>query len=136
VADLIVVDASVLYEVLTAGPLASVSAAALADAQDHAAPEVVDVEVTGLIRRDAQREVLDGTRSQWALDRLRDWPGDRFPHRPFIGRVWQLRDNVRTMDAFYVALAEALDVPLLTLDSRLARASGVACEVIVPLSRD
>lgn len=131
-ADLIVVDASVLYEVITAGPFAASAAATLADAHDHAAPEVVDVEVAGLIRRDAQRDVLDGTRSQWALDRLRDWPGDRFPHRPFIGRVWQLRNNVRTTDAFYVALAEALGVPLVTLDKRLARASEVACEVIVP----
>ena len=133
-ADLVVVDASVLYEVITAGPLASAATAALSSAQDHAAPEVVDVEVTGLIRRDAQRQVIDGTRSQWALDRLRDWPADRFPHRPFIGRVWQLRENVRTTDAFYVALAEALDVPLVTLDSRLARANGVMCEVIVPAS--
>jgi len=131
VADLIVVDASVLYEIITAGPLAAAATAALADARDHAAPEVLDVEVTGLIRRDAQREVLDGTRSQWALDRLRDWPGDRFPHRPFIGRVWQLRENVRTNDAFYVALAEALEVPLITLDGRLARASGITCQVLV-----
>lgn len=131
-ADLIVVDASVLYEVITAGPLAPAATAALASAHDHAAPEIIDVEVTGLIRRDAQRHVIDGTRSQWALDRLRDWPGDRFPHRPFIGRVWHLRENVRTTDAFYVALAEALDVPLVTLDGRLARASGVNCQVLVP----
>ena len=131
-ADLIVVDASVLYEVITAGPLAPAATAALASAHDHAAPEIIDVEVTGLIRRDAQHHVLDGTRSQWALDRLRDWPGDRFPHRPFIRRVWHLRENVRTTDAFYVALAEALDVPLMTLDGRLARASGVNCQVLVP----
>lgn len=131
-ADLVVVDASVLYEVITAGPRAPSARAALASAQDHAAPELVDVEVTGLIRRDAQRHVIDGTRSQWALDRLTDWPGDRFPHLPFINRVWQLRENVRTNDAFYVALAEALDVPLLTFDGRLARANGLTCEVIVP----
>lgn len=131
-ADLVVVDASVLYEVITAGPRAPSARAALASAQDHAAPELVDVEVTGLIRRDAQRHVIDGTRSQWALDRLKDWSGDRFPHLPFISRVWQLRENVRTNDAFYVALAEALDVPLLTFDGRLARANGVSCEVIVP----
>lgn len=131
-ADLAVVDASVVYEVITAGPRASSARAALAAAQDHAAPELIDAEITGLIRRDAQRHVIDGTRSQWALDRLKDWPGDRFPHLPFINRVWQLRENVRTNDAFYVALAEALDVPLLTLDGRLARANGVTCEVIVP----
>ena len=131
-AGLIVVDASVLSEVITAGPLAQEAAAVLAESEDHAAPEVVDVEVTGLIRHDAHRRVLDATRSQWALDQLRDWPGDRVPHRPFIGRVWQLRDNVRTTDAFYIALAEALDVPLVTLDQRLQRASEVACEVIVP----
>ena len=55
-----------------------------------------------------------------------------FPFAPFAERVWELRDNVTCYDAWYVALAEALDCSLATLDRRLSRASGVACEVILP----
>ena len=47
-------------------------------------------------------------------------------------RVWGLRENVTPYDAWYVALAEVLDVPLATLDLRLARAPGVTCEVWTP----
>lgn len=131
-AGLVVVDASVLYEVLTSGPHASVALDALAAAEDFAAPELIDVEVVGLIRRDVSRGLIDTTRGRWAVGQVVDWPGERYPHQPFDWRAWELRDNVRTSDAFYVALAEALDVPLLTLDSRLSRATGIACEVIVP----
>lgn len=131
-ADLVVVDASALYEVLSSGPRFEGAMAALEDAEDFAAPELIDVEVIGLIRRDAARGAIDATHGRWAVDQMADWPGERYPHQPFDERVWQLRDNVRTTDAFYVALAEALDVPLLTLDSRLSRANGIACKVIVP----
>lgn len=48
----------------------------------------------------------------------------RYPHAPFWARIWQLRDNLTAYDAAYVALAEALDAPLITTDGRLARASG------------
>ncbi len=131
-AGLVVVDASVLYEVLTSGPQSSAAIDALAAAEDFAAPEVIDVEVVGLIRRDVSRGLIDTTRGAWAVGQVADWPGQRYPHQPFDWRAWELRDNVRTTDAFYVALAEALDVPLLTLDSRLSRANGVSCAVIVP----
>jgi predicted nucleic acid-binding protein len=47
-------------------------------------------------------------------------------------RVWELRNNVRTSDAYYVALAKALRCPLLTLDQRLARATGPECEFVTP----
>jgi predicted nucleic acid-binding protein len=132
VADLVVVDASVLYEVLSSGPRFEAAMAALRGAEDSAAPELIDVEVLGLIRRDAARGAIDATHGRWAVAQVADWPGERYPHQPFDERVWELRHNVRTADAFYVALAEALNVPLLTLDSRLSRATGIACEVIVP----
>jgi predicted nucleic acid-binding protein len=46
--------------------------------------------------------------------------------------VWELRNSVRSYDAYYVALAEALDAPLVTCDDRLARAIGPMCEIVVP----
>lgn len=130
-AGLIVVDASVLYEVLAQGARASLVHAALAEVDEFAAPELIDVEVTGLVRRDASRALLDETACHQALNNLVDWPGKRYPHRPFAWRVWDLRDNVRTHDAYYVALAEALDAPLLTLDARLARATGPRCPMLI-----
>ena len=45
---------------------------------------------------------------------------------------WDLRGNLTVHDATYVALAESLDVPLLTLDQRIARAPGIRCDVQVP----
>ena len=51
-----------------------------------------------------------------------------FPYEPFAGRIWELRSNVTCYDAWYVALAEALEVPVATLDVRLTQAAGPACE--------
>jgi predicted nucleic acid-binding protein len=53
----------------------------------------------------------------------------RYPHDPLLTRVWQLRDSLTAYDASYVALAEALDAPLLTSDTRLGRATGHAATV-------
>ena len=55
-----------------------------------------------------------------------------FPFAPFAERVWALRGNLTSYDAWYVALAEALDCPLATLDRKLSRARGPACAVITP----
>ncbi len=56
-------------------------------------------------------------------------PLRRAAHRPLLARCWELRDNLTIYDASYVALAEALDVTLLTGDGRLARAPGPRCRV-------
>ena len=55
-----------------------------------------------------------------------------FPFAPFGDRVWALRSNLTSYDAWYVALAEALDCPLVTLDRKLSRAPGPTCDIIVP----
>ena len=55
-----------------------------------------------------------------------------FPFAPFAGRIWDLRSNLTSYDAWYVAVAEALGCRLVTLDARLGRATGPKCEIIVP----
>ena len=55
-----------------------------------------------------------------------------FGFAPYAERIWQLRSNLTSYDAWYVALAESLDCPLITLDRRLSRATGPTCEVITP----
>lgn len=128
---MLVVDASCLFEVVADTPRASEIAQRLAADTDHAAPEVVDVEVFGVIRAQHLRGRLDRTAARQAVTDLRDWPGERVAHRWLLERAWDLRDSMRGWDAFYVALAEAFDATLLTLDARLARAHGPTCRIEV-----
>ncbi|KZS77345.1 hypothetical protein A4G26_21060 [Mycobacterium kansasii] len=58
-------------------------------------------------------------------------PLRRSSHQPLLHRVWELRHVLTTYDAAYVALAEALDVVLVTADARLSGASGTRCEIDV-----
>ena len=132
---MIVVDASGLYEVITEGPQAEWVREQLTKSDELFAPELIDVEIVGLLRRDVDAQVLDSSRAEIALAELIDWPGERIPHRSLNRRVWDLRNNVRTPDAYYVALAEVLRCSLLTLDARLSRASGPRCEFVAPKSR-
>jgi predicted nucleic acid-binding protein len=128
---MLVVDASCLFEVVADRPRSAQIAARLAADTDQAAPHVIDVEVLAVIRAQHLRGRLDGTAAGQAVADLRDWPGERFGHRWLLDRVWQLRDSVRGWDAFYVALAEAFDATLLTLDARLARSHGPTCRIEV-----
>jgi predicted nucleic acid-binding protein len=128
---MLVVDASCLFEVVADTPRAREIAVRLASDPDQAAPQVIDVEVFGVIRAHYLRGHLDGTAAGQAAADLRDWPGERIGHRRLIDRAWELRDSVRGWDAFYIAVAEAFDAPLLTLDARLARAPGIRCAVAV-----
>lgn len=132
---MIVVDASCLYAVVAATAAAEPVRARLAADEEHAAPHVIDVEVLGIIRRDHLRGALDPTAASLAVDALRTWPGERYGHRSLLDRAWDLRANVRGWDAMYVALAEVLGATLVTLDSRLASATGIDCRVDVIRTR-
>jgi predicted nucleic acid-binding protein len=94
-----------------------------------AAPELVDLEVVSVLRRQLVVGSLDGRRARLALTDLTDLPMARAPHGPLLSRCWELRDNLTVYDAAYVALAERLDATLLTADARLARAPGPRCPV-------
>jgi len=128
---MLVVDASCLFEVVADTPRSRTIAERLASDTDHAAPEVIDVEVLGVIRAQYLRGALDETAAGQAVTDLRDWPGERFAHRWMLDRVRQLRASVRGWDAFYVTLAEAMDATLVTMDTRLARAPGPQCRIEV-----
>jgi predicted nucleic acid-binding protein len=72
-------------------------------------------------------ETIDETTAVLAVEDLSLWPGERFGHRALLERAWELRATIRGWDAMYVALAEVLDAPLITLDGRLAKATGPHC---------
>ena len=126
---MIVVDASCLGEVLVNGPLAESIRQRLSLDSEHAAPHVIDAEVFGVVRRLRMMETIDETTAALAVEDLSLWPGERFGHRALLDRAWELRATIRGWDAMYVALAEVLDAPLVTLDGRLARAAGPRCRI-------
>jgi predicted nucleic acid-binding protein len=96
-----------------------------------AAPELVDLEVLSVLRTQLRVRAMDARRAGLALTDLADLPLRRAPHLPLLARCWELRDNLTVYDGAYVALAEALDVPLVTTDTRLARAPGTTCQIEV-----
>lgn len=132
---MLVVDAGCLFEALVGTAAGQRVKQHLADDEEHAAPHVVDVETLSVIRRFHLDGRLDETAARQATQDLQAWPGERFGHQGLIPRAWDLRNNLRGWDAFYVALAEALDATLLTLDERLARADGPRCRMLVPRGR-
>ena len=93
------------------------------------APEIIDLEIANAWRRDLLAGRINEERSQQALTDLAFLPLIRMPHQPLMDRIWELRHNLTAYDAAYVALAESLDVTLLTADGRSARAPSLRCEI-------
>jgi predicted nucleic acid-binding protein len=127
----IVVDASVLATSLGDDGPDGDRARARLRGERLTAPELVDLEVVSVWRRQIRAGALDARRAALALADLGALPLRRTPHRPLLARCWELRDNLTIYDAAYVALAEMLAVPLLTGDGKLAKATGPSCTIEV-----
>ncbi len=128
---MIVADASVLAVALADDGPDGGQARARLRGERLTAPELVDLEVISVWRRQVRAGAVDARRAALALADLAALPLRRAAHRPLLARCWELRDNLTAHDASYVALAEALDVTLLTGDGRLARAAGPRCHIEV-----
>ncbi|HEU5082695.1 MAG TPA: type II toxin-antitoxin system VapC family toxin [Acidimicrobiales bacterium] len=126
---MIVVDASVLVTGLADDGPDGDRVRARLRGERLAAPHLIDIEVLSAWRRLTKARDLDDRRVALAMEDLRSLRLDRVPHGPLMDRCWQLRENVTIYDAVYVALAEAMEVPLLTADVKLASAPGLRCEV-------
>ena len=127
-----VVDASALVAVLVdSGDEGKWAEATFAEG-DLAGPELVLVEASNILRRLERSEKISRIEATSAHGDLLRLDIQLFPFAPFAERIWALRGNLTSYDAWYVALAEALDCPLVTLDRRLSRASGPTCEIIAP----
>lgn len=127
---MIVLDASAVVELLLGTRLGRSIAARIADPElGLHVPHLLDVEVTQALRRYVQSGELDQASAEAALDHLSLLDIERHAHEPLLDRVWALRQNLTAYDAVYVALAEALDAPLMTGDRKLARAPGVRAQV-------
>jgi predicted nucleic acid-binding protein len=129
---LIVVDASAVIEVLLRTPkAATIEKRLFQPGETWHAPHLIDVEVAQVLRRLALAGTISPKRGAEALQDFADMPIRRHAHDWLLARAWELRDNLTAYDAAYVALAEALEAPLLTCDGRIARAAGVRVRVEV-----
>lgn len=102
-------------------------------AADHlAAPHLMPVEVANILRRASLSGAVSADTAAMAHADLLDLRIELFPYAPFADRVWELRQNVTSYDAWYVAVAEHLDAPMATLDVKLTHASGPKCRFRTP----
>lgn len=129
---MIVVDASALTDLLADTTRADAVAHQLTHAESMAAPELLVVEVTSALWRLVRHERLPAARADAAVRQLIRMPVALVDHRTLAVHAWGKRKAVRIADAYYLACAELLGVPLLTTDRRLARAPhrGVAVTVV------
>jgi predicted nucleic acid-binding protein len=125
----IVVDASVLATALADDGDDGAHARGRLRTEILAAPELIDLEVTSVLRRLVIADRLPARRAEQALSDLVELPLRHASHRSLLPRCWDLRENLTIYDASYVALAEALGVPLVTADKRLSKAPGLRCTV-------
>jgi predicted nucleic acid-binding protein len=127
-----VLDASVLVEYLTDGEHAAASRRHLTSSPGWLwAPHLVDAEVGHALRREVRAGELSAKAARLALTDLLEMRLQRVSHHLLADRAWELRANVSFYDALYIALAEALEAPLVTLDARLAKAPGVRAQIEV-----
>jgi len=118
----IVLDASVVVELLTNGPLADPLRRDLAGRSvPFLVPHLLDVEVASALRNLSSGQRIDSHRSDQLLAELAALPAERYAHTPLLGRIWELRHNFTAYDAAYIALAEATGSVLYTCDEKLRK---------------
>jgi predicted nucleic acid-binding protein len=120
----IVVDASALLEILLETDAGSSIERRVCSSPTLHAPHLIDLEVAHVLRRYEAAGALTARRAREALYDFADFSIERYPHELFLPRIWDLRHNVTAYDATYIALAEALDAPLVTMDRRLMSVPG------------
>ena len=122
---MIVLDASALLEFLLQSPLGTrVEARLFRDQDEFHSPHLVDVEVTQGLRRLVRAGEVSPNRAAQAIADLADFDLHRHAHLDLLTRAWKLRENITAYDAMYVALAQALDAPIVTCNTPLAKTPG------------
>ena len=129
---LVVIDASALVALLADGGATGEWVAESVAAAVLAAPHLALFESANVLRRQLLHGALDQTQAALAHADLLALPLQLWPYATLADRAWQLRGNLTAYDASYVALAELLDAPLITLDGKLTSAHGPRCRILTP----
>jgi predicted nucleic acid-binding protein len=128
----VVVDSSVLVAALVdTGPHGTWAEEVIANGTLHA-PELARAEATNILRRLERARRITTPEANAAHEDLMQLEMQLFAFDLFADRIWGLRHNVTSYDAWYIAVAEALKLPLATLDGRLSKADGPTCEFLTP----
>jgi predicted nucleic acid-binding protein len=121
----IVLDTSAAIELLLGLPLSRRVQERVERAEwQIAASQLLEIEILQVLRRRVAAGLTTLEDADEARQLTRDLNVRYFDHAVLAERIWQLRENLTAYDAAYVALAEILEVPLLTSDARLANAPG------------
>lgn len=128
---MLVVDTSAVLAALVERAPAAGLLERLAEDGDLHAPHLIDIEMLHALRRLNARGELTVERAADARTDFRDLVLVRYPHQGLSDRIWEMRHNLTAYDAAFVALAESLDVPLITCDELLATAPGHGANVEV-----
>lgn len=131
----IVVDASVVVAALVDSGPNGAWAEKVIETGALYGPELVRVESTNILRRLERAREISTPEANAAFEDLMRLDIELIPFEPFGDRAWELRHTVTSYDAWYVAVAESLELPLATLDERLAASSGPRCKFLTPGSR-
>lgn len=126
-----VVDASVMVAALVDSGNAGTRAEELIGSEPLVAPELLLIETANVLRRLERGQQLSRLEANSAHHDLLHLDIDLLFHTPFASRVWELRNNLTSYDACYVAVAEAVGAPLATLDRKLSQASGPRCKFLL-----
>jgi len=126
---MLVVDTSAVLAVLAERGPDPALVQRLADDGDLHAPDLIDIEILQALRGLVRGGKLSADRADDVRTDVADLAITRYGHEPLADRIWSLRDNLTAYDAAFIALSEALEVPLVTCDARLAAAPGIVVEL-------
>lgn len=127
-----VVDAALLVAATTSAEVEGVWGEEVLASGSLVAPHLALAEATNILRRLELAGLLGQLEAAAAAEDLLHLGVELVPFAPFAKRVWELRHNVTSYDAWYVATAEEFELPLATLDRRLAAATGPRCRFLLP----
>lgn len=128
----VVCDASAIVALLLDGGADGRWATAALSGRDLAAPSLLGFEAANIIRRHELAGLVGSDQAAQAHADLLDLTIEQWPYEIVASRVWELRGNLSSYDASYVALAELIGTTFVTLDKRIVGAPGLGCAIATP----
>ena len=129
---MIVLDTAAMVELLVGRDATADEIRSLAVGQRLAAPHAIDLECASTLRGLVNGRKLPADEAERALELLAKMNVRRYGHAALLPRIWQLCNNMWPYDAAYVALAESLSAPVVTIDAKIEKVPGIRCEVVCP----